>query len=114
MLNVSRPNVFRMRLMGAEVIPVHSGSATLKDACNEALRDWSGSYDTAHYMLGTAAGPHPFPTIVREFQRMIGEETKAQILEKEGRLPDALSPAWVAVLTPSVCSPILLMKPASV
>ena len=84
------PNVFRMRLMGAEVIPVHSGSATLKDACNEALRDWSGSYETAHYMLGTAAGPHPFPTIVREFQRMIGEETKAQILEKEGRLPDAV------------------------
>ncbi|CAI8844596.1 tryptophan synthase subunit beta [Kosakonia sp. YIM B13611] len=84
------PNVFRMRLMGAEVIPVHSGSATLKDACNEALRDWSGSYETAHYMLGTAAGPHPFPTIVREFQRMIGEETKAQILEREGRLPDAV------------------------
>ena len=84
------PNVFRMRLMGAEVIPVHSGSATLKDACNEALRDWSGSYETAHYMLGTAAGPHPYPTIVREFQRMIGEETKAQILEREGRLPDAV------------------------
>ena len=84
------PNVFRMRLMGAEVIPVHSGSATLKDACNEALRDWSGSYEKAHYMLGTAAGPHPFPTIVREFQRMIGEETKAQILEKEGRLPDVV------------------------
>lgn len=84
------PNVFRMRLMGAEVIPVHSGSATLKDACNEALRDWSGSYETAHYMLGTAAGPHPFPTIVREFQRMIGEETRQQILEKEGRLPDAI------------------------
>lgn len=61
---------------------MHSGSATLKDACNEALRDWSGSYEKAHYMLGTAAGPHPFPTIVREFQRMIGEETKAQILEK--------------------------------
>ena len=76
--------------MGAAVIPVHSGSATLKDACNEALRDWSGSYEKAHYMLGTAAGPHPFPTIVREFQRMIGEETKAQILEKEGRLPDAV------------------------
>ncbi len=76
------PNVFRMRLMGAEVIPVHSGSATLKDACNEALRDWSGSYEKAHYMLGTAAGPHPFPTIVREFQRMIGEETKAQILKR--------------------------------
>ncbi|HCD9002068.1 TPA: tryptophan synthase subunit beta [Klebsiella oxytoca] len=84
------PNVFRMRLMGAEVIPVHSGSATLKDASNEALRDWSGSYETAHFMLGTAAGPHPFPTIVREFQRIIGEETKAQILEKEGRLPDAV------------------------
>jgi len=84
------PNVFRMRLMGAEVIPVHSGSATLKDACNEALRDWSGSYETAHYMLGTAAGPHPYPTIVREFQRMISEETKAQMQEREGCLPDAV------------------------
>ncbi|MBY6185956.1 tryptophan synthase subunit beta [Marinobacter hydrocarbonoclasticus] len=84
------PNVFRMRLMGAEVIPVHSGSATLKDACNEALRDWSANYDKAHYLLGTAAGPHPFPTIVREFQRMIGEETKSQILAREGRLPDAV------------------------
>ncbi|MBF1994121.1 tryptophan synthase subunit beta [Serratia symbiotica] len=84
------PNVFRMRLMGAEVLPVHSGSATLKDACNEALRDWSGSYEKAHYMLGTAAGPHPYPTMVREFQRMIGEETKAQMLEREGRLPDAV------------------------
>ncbi|MGF1686456.1 tryptophan synthase subunit beta [Photobacterium japonica] len=84
------PNVFRMKLMGAEVIPVHSGSATLKDACNEAMRDWSATYDTAHYLLGTAAGPHPFPTIVREFQHIIGEETKAQILEKEGRLPDAV------------------------
>ncbi|TCV99912.1 tryptophan synthase subunit beta [Biostraticola tofi] len=84
------PNVFRMRLMGAEVIPVHSGSSTLKDACNEALRDWSGSYETAHYMLGTAAGPHPFPTIVREFQRMIGEETKAQMKEREQCLPDAV------------------------
>ncbi len=84
------PNVFRMRLMGAEVIPVHSGSSTLKDACNEALRDWSGSYERAHYMLGTAAGPHPFPTIVREFQRMIGEETKAQMQEREHCLPDAV------------------------
>ncbi|ARD23003.1 MULTISPECIES: tryptophan synthase subunit beta [Shewanella] len=84
------PNVFRMKLMGAEVIPVTSGSATLKDACNEAMRDWSASYDKAHYLLGTAAGPHPFPTIVREFQRMIGEETKKQIIEKEGRLPDAV------------------------
>lgn len=84
------PNVFRMKLMGAEVIPVHSGSATLKDACNEALRDWSGSYDKAHYLLGTAAGPHPYPTIVRDFQRMIGDEAKQQILKKEGRLPDAV------------------------
>jgi tryptophan synthase beta chain len=84
------PNVFRMRLMGAKVIPVHAGSGTLKDAVNEALRDWSGSYEKAHYLLGTAAGPHPFPTIVREFHRMIGEETRAQILGKEGRLPDAV------------------------
>lgn len=84
------PNVFRMRLMGAEVIPVDSGSGTLKDAVNEALRDWSANYDKAHYLLGTAAGPHPFPTIVREYHRMIGEETRAQILEKEGHLPDAV------------------------
>ncbi|WP_025820200.1 tryptophan synthase subunit beta [Shewanella marina] len=84
------PNVFRMRLMGAEVISVTSGSQTLKDACNEAMRDWSARYDSAHYLLGTAAGPHPFPTIVREFQKMIGEETKKQILEREGRLPDAV------------------------
>ncbi|MFT5881214.1 MAG: tryptophan synthase beta chain, partial [Moritella sp.] len=68
------PNVFRMKLMGAEVISVDSGSGTLKDACNEALRDWSANYEHAHYLLGTAAGPHPFPTIVREFQKMIGEE----------------------------------------
>ncbi len=85
-----KPNVFRMELMGATVIPVHSGASTLKDACNEALRDWSASYENAHYLLGTAAGPHPFPTIVREFQRIIGEEAKEQILEKEGKLPDAV------------------------
>jgi tryptophan synthase beta chain len=84
------PNVFRMRLMGAEVIPVDSGSGTLKDAVNEAMRDWSANYATSHYLLGTAAGPHPFPTIVREYHRMIGEETRAQIMEKEGRLPDAV------------------------
>lgn len=105
------PNVFRMRLMGAEVIPVHSGSATLKDACNEALRDWSGSYDTAHYMLGTAAGPHPFPTIVREFQRMIGEETKVQILEKKAACRMPSSPAWAAAPMRSACLPISLKKP---
>ncbi len=84
------PNVFRMRLMGAEVIPVNAGSGTLKDAVNEAMRDWSANYDKAHYLLGTAAGPHPFPHIVREFHRMIGEETRAQIMEKEGRLPDSV------------------------
>ena len=84
------PNVFRMRLMGAEVVPVQKGSCSLKDACCEAMRDWSANYKTTHYLLGTAAGPHPFPTIVREFQKMIGEETKRQILEKEGRLPDAV------------------------
>lgn len=85
-----KPNVFRMKLMGAKVIPVSSGSATLKDACNEALRDWSANYDTAHYLLGTAAGPHPFPTIVKTFQKIIGEETKQQILAREGKLPDSI------------------------
>ncbi|PSJ45990.1 tryptophan synthase subunit beta [Zobellella taiwanensis] len=85
-----KPNVFRMKLMGAEVIPVHAGSATLKDACNEAMRDWAANYETTHYMLGTAAGPHPFPTIVREYQRIIGEEAKVQIREREARLPDAV------------------------
>jgi len=83
-----QPNVFRMELMGAKVIPVTAGSGTLKDAVNEALRDWSATYQEAHYLLGTAAGPHPFPTMVREFQKMIGEEVHSQMLEKEGRLPD--------------------------
>ncbi|MBN2340806.1 MAG: tryptophan synthase subunit beta [Deltaproteobacteria bacterium] len=85
-----QPNVFRMRMLGAEVIPVTTGSQTLKDAINEALRDWAASYETTHYMLGTAAGPHPFPTIVREFQKVIGIEAKVQILQAEGRLPDAV------------------------
>jgi tryptophan synthase beta chain len=83
-------NVFRMRLMGAEVIPVESGGRTLKDAINEALRDWSASFETTHYLLGTAAGPHPFPTVVREFQRVIGREARAQMVEQLGRLPDAV------------------------
>lgn len=84
------PNVFRMKLMGAEVVAVTKGSRSLKDACCEAMRDWAANYETTHYLLGTAAGPHPFPTIVREFQKMIGEETKRQILAAEGRLPDAV------------------------
>ena len=83
-------NVFRMRLMGAEVIPVESGSKTLKDAVNEALRDWTASFADTHYLLGTVAGPHPFPLMVRDFQRVIGKEARAQILEEEGRLPDAV------------------------
>ncbi|MGI8611252.1 MAG: tryptophan synthase subunit beta [Sphingomicrobium sp.] len=83
-------NVFRMRLMGAQVIPVESGGRTLKDAINEALRDWSAGFEETHYVLGTAAGPHPFPTMVREFQRVIGREARKQILEQLGRLPDAV------------------------
>ncbi len=83
-------NVFRMRLMGAEVVPVEIGGRTLKDAINEALRDWSASFATTHYLLGTAAGPHPFPTMVREFQRVIGREARAQIIDQAGRLPDAV------------------------
>ena len=83
-------NVFRMRLMGAEVISVESGGRGLKDAINEALRDWSASFEDTHYLLGTAAGPHPFPLMVREFQRVIGREARAQMLEQIGRLPDAV------------------------
>jgi tryptophan synthase beta chain len=82
-------NVFRMELMGAEVVPVESGARTLKDAINEALRDWAASFEDTHYLLGTVAGPHPFPLMVREFQRVIGKEARAQLLDEEGRLPDA-------------------------
>jgi len=85
-----RLNVFRMELMGAAVVPVESGGRTLKDAINEALRDWSATFETTHYLLGTAAGPHPFPTMVREFQRVIGREARAQMIEQVGRLPDAV------------------------
>lgn len=85
-----RLNVFRMQLMGAEVVPVESGGRGLKDAVNEALRDWTASFADTHYLLGTVAGPHPFPLMVREFQRVIGLEARAQILEEEGRLPDAV------------------------
>jgi tryptophan synthase beta chain len=83
-------NVFRMELMGARVVPVESGGRTLKDAINEALRDWSASFENTHYLLGTAAGPHPFPTMVREFQRVIGREARGQIIEQLGGLPDAV------------------------
>ncbi|MGA2934678.1 MAG: tryptophan synthase subunit beta [Methanomicrobiales archaeon] len=85
-----RPNVFRMELMGAKVIPVSSGTRTLKDAVNEALRDWAASVGETHYLLGSVVGPHPFPLMVRTFQSVIGKETRAQILEREGRLPDAI------------------------
>ncbi len=84
-------NVARMRLLGAEVIPVTTGSRTLKDAINEALRDWVASVDSTHYLLGTVAGPHPFPTMVRDFHRVIGLEAREQVLERTGRLPDAVA-----------------------
>jgi tryptophan synthase beta chain len=83
-------NVFRMQLLGAQVISVQSGSQTLKDAINEAMRDWAASYDTTHYLLGTVAGPKPFPKMVREFQRIIGVEAKQQIKTKTGAMPDAV------------------------
>jgi len=82
------PNVFRMKLLGAEVIPVTAGNGTLKDAMNEALRDWVTNVDDTYYLIGTAAGPHPYPEMVRDFQSVIGTEAKAQMLEAEGRLPD--------------------------
>ncbi|MEP7324523.1 MAG: tryptophan synthase subunit beta [Gemmatimonadota bacterium] len=84
------PNVNRMRLLGAEVVPVEGGSRSLKDAINEALRDWAASYPTTHYLLGTVAGPHPFPTIVKEFQRVIGDEARRQVLAHAGQLPDSV------------------------
>ncbi len=85
-----QPNVFRMQLAGTEVRPVSSGSRTLKDAINEAIRDWVTNVESTHYLLGSALGPHPYPTMVRDFQSVIGREARAQILEAEGRLPDLL------------------------
>jgi len=85
-----QPNVFRMKLLGAEVVPVKSGSRTLKDALNEALRDWVAHVEDTFYCIGTVAGPHPYPEMVRDFQAVIGNETRTQILEREGRLPDSL------------------------
>jgi tryptophan synthase beta chain len=85
-----KPNVFRMRLLGAEVRPVTSGSATLKDAMNEALRDWVTNVEDTFYLIGSVAGPHPYPAMVRDFQAVIGNEVRSQIMAKEGRLPDTL------------------------
>ena len=85
-----KPNVFRMKLLGAEVVPVTSGRGTLKDAMNEALRDWVTNVRDTFYCIGTVAGPHPYPAMVRDFQSIIGKETRAQMLEREGRLPDSL------------------------
>jgi tryptophan synthase beta chain len=85
-----KPNVFRMKLLGAEVVPVTSGSGTLKDAMNEALRDWVTNVENTYYLIGTVAGPHPYPAMVRDFQSVIGNEAKAQLQEIEGKLPDTL------------------------
>jgi tryptophan synthase beta chain len=85
-----KPNVFRMKLLGAQIVPVTAGNGTLKDAMNEALRDWVTNVADTYYLIGTAAGPHPFPMMVRDFQSVIGEETKAQMQAREGRLPDSL------------------------
>ena len=84
------PNVFRMKLLGAEIVPVTSGTATLKDAMNDALRDWVSNVEDTFYIIGTAAGPHPYPEMVRDFQSIIGIEAKQQLMEREGRLPDSL------------------------
>ena len=83
-------NVFRIKMLGAKVVPVTSGSQTLKDAVNDAMREWVTRLDTTHYLIGSAIGPHPFPTIVRDFQRVIGREIKTQLAEKAGKLPDAV------------------------
>src|SRR5215813_6061800 len=106
-------NVFRMRLLGAEVIGVESGSKTLKDAINEALRDWVTNVADTHYLLGSVLGPHPYPQIVRDFQSVIGREARAQMLERCGRLPDIWSPALAAVATRSDFSKRVWMMRAS-
>ena len=85
-----KPNVFRMKLLGAEVVPVTTGAGTLKDAMNEAMRDWVANVTDTYFLLGTVAGPHPYPAMVRDFQCVIGREARAQLMEAEGRLPDAV------------------------
>ena len=101
-------NVFRMKLLGAEIVPVTAGTGTLKDAMNEALRDWVTNVEDTFYLIGTVAGPHPYPAMVRDFQSIIGKETRAQMQDKEGRLPDSLiacvgggSNAWACSMSSS-------------
>ncbi|MFC6717126.1 tryptophan synthase subunit beta [Natrialbaceae archaeon GCM10025810] len=89
-VNRQRPNVYRMRMNGAEVNPVEAGSGTLKEAINETLRDWATTVETTHYVIGSVVGPHPFPTMVRDFQSVISEEAREQVLERAGRLPDSV------------------------
>jgi tryptophan synthase beta chain len=97
-------NAARMKMLGATVIPVTSGSRTLKDAINEAFRDWVANVETTHYIFGTAAGPHPFPAMIRDFQRVIGVEARRQIIERTRRLPDAAIACVGGGRTPSACS----------
>ena len=102
------PNVFRMRLLGAEIISVTSGRGTLKDAMNEAMRDWVTNVHDTFYCIGTVAGPHPYPAMVRDFQSIIGKEAREQILEVEGKLPDTII-ACIVDLTPWVYFMLFLM-----
>ena len=95
-------NVYRMRLLGATVVPVTSGTATLKDAVSEAMREWTTRISDTHYCLGSVMGPHPFPTIVRDFQSVISSEIKQQMLEKEGRLPDARTPSAAFTISSTI------------
>ena len=97
-------NVFRMRLLDAEVIPVESGTRTLKDAINEAIRDWVTNVETTHYLIGSVVGPHPYPMLVRDFQSIIGREARQQALDAEGRLPDYVVACVGAAATPSALS----------
>ena len=93
-------NVYRMRLLGAEVIAVESGTRTLKDAINEAIRDWVTNVETTHYLIGSVVGPHPYPMLVRDFQSVIGREARQQIVEWKGACPTPWSPAWAAAAMP--------------
>ena len=103
-------NVFRMELLGAKVVPVETGTMTLKDAVNEALRSWTVNVNDTYYVLGSVMGPHPYPEIVRDFQRVIGKEVKEQMLAKEGRLPDIVMPVSAAVLMRWVYFMILFLR----